>query len=87
MNLTSIHEDVDLIPGLSLGVAMSSGVSHRQGLDPAFLCLWLWPAAAAPIQPLAWEPPIAAGAAPKRPKEKRKNSQPFGVAVIWRCCD
>ena len=28
--------------------------------------LWLWPAAAAPIQPLAWEPPYGVGAALKK---------------------
>ena len=40
---------------------MSCGVCHRLGSDPG----WLWhrPAAIAPIQPLAWEPPYAAGAA------------------------
>ena len=40
--------------------------------------LWLWwrPAAVAPIQPLAWEPPYAAGVAiksKKKRKEKRKT--------------
>ena len=38
---------------------------------------WLWrrPAAAAPIQPLAWEPPRAAGAAlkSKNPPENTKT--------------
>ena len=35
--------------------------------------VWLWcrPAAAAPIQPLTWEPPYAVGVALKRQKEKR----------------
>ena len=35
------------------------------------MLLWLWyrPAAAAPIQPLAWELPYAAGAAVKRKKK------------------
>ena len=36
---------------------MSYGVGHRRGLDLALL----WPAAA-PIRPLAWELPYAAGA-------------------------
>ena len=46
--------------------------------------LWLWrrPAAAAPMKPLAWELPYAAGAAlkskakqnkPKKPKEKERQ--------------
>ena len=35
--------------------------------------LWLWHrlAAAAPIRPLAWEPPYVAGAALKRQKDKK----------------
>ena len=43
---------------------MSCGVGHRPGLDPELLWLWLWRrlVATAPIQPLAWEPPRAAGA-------------------------
>ena len=34
-------------------------------MDPAWLRLWCRPAAAAPIPPLAWEPPYATGAALK----------------------
>ena len=45
-NLTSIHEDVHLIPGLIHGVAASCGVGHRCGLDPALLWLWCRLAAA-----------------------------------------
>ena len=52
------------------GVAMSGGVGHRPGLDPALLWLWCRPAATAPIQPLAWEPPYAMGTALKRQKIK-----------------
>ena len=38
--------------------------------------MWLWcrPAAAAPIQPLAWELPHVAGAALKRQKKKKKKT-------------
>ena len=42
---------------------MSCGVGCRHGSDPALLCTWRRPVATAPIQPLAWEPPYAAGAA------------------------
>ena len=54
---------------------MSSGVGHRHGLNPLLLWLWGRLAAAAPIRPLAWEPPFAAGAALKRQKTKEKNVQ------------
>ena len=36
--------------------------------DPAWLWLWRRPAAAAPIGPLAWEPPYAVGVALKKVK-------------------
>ena len=43
--------------------------------DLAFLWLWRRPSAIAPIGPLAWEPPCAAGVALKRPKKKRKKKK------------
>ena len=63
-NPTSIHEDAGLIPGLiqsvkGSGIAMRCGVGFRHGLDLALLWLWSRLAAAAPIQPLAWELPYA----------------------------
>jgi len=42
---------------------VSCGVGCRHGSDPALLWLWHRPVATAPIRPLAWEPPYAAGAA------------------------
>ena len=44
---------------------MSCGVGRRHSLDPTLLWLWRRLAATAPIKPLAWEPPYAAGAALK----------------------
>jgi len=63
-----------LLSGLRIGVAVSCGASRRHGLNLALLWLWYRPAAAAPIQPLAWEPPHAAGTALKRPKKEKKTS-------------
>ena len=49
-NPTRNLEIEGLIPGLAQWVK-----------DPALLWLWHRPAATAPIRPLAWEPPYAAG--------------------------
>ena len=43
-------------------------VGCRCGSDPVWQWPWPWPAAAALIQPLAWEHPCAAGGALKREK-------------------
>ena len=52
---------------------MSRDVGRRHSLDLALLWLWRRPAAAAPIRPLAWEPPDATGVALKRQKTKNKR--------------
>ena len=55
---------------------MSCGVGRTRGLDSELLWLWRRPVATAPIRPLAWEHPCAAGAAlemAKRPKKKKKS--------------
>ena len=52
---------------------MGCGVGHRYGSDPELLWLWHRPAAAAPIRPLAWEPPYAVGAALKKEKAKTQR--------------
>ena len=61
--------------GLRSGIAMSCSVGCRHGshLVPLWLWLWLWPAAVAPIPPLSWELPHAAGMALKRKKKKKKR--------------
>ena len=45
------------------------------GSDPMLLCLWCRPAATAPVQPLAWEPPYAMSAALKRPPPQKKGGR------------
>ena len=50
---------------------MSCGVGRRLGLKLMLLWLWRRPVAAAPIQPLAWEPPYAMGVTLKTQKTKK----------------
>ena len=50
---------------------MSCGVGHRHGADLVLLWMWCGLAAAALIQPLAWEPPYAMSLALKRQKKKK----------------
>ena len=78
-NLTYIHEDVGLIRGLNQWVK-----------DLAWLWLWCRPAAAAPIQPLAWEPPHVSGAALKRKKKwgeggagERRDGEAREKVALW----
>jgi len=54
---------------------VSCGVGCRRGSDPALLWLWCRLVAAAPIQPLAWEPPYAVGAAQEIAKKKKKKKK------------
>ena len=50
VNLTSIHENVGSIPGLTQDM-VSCGVGCRCGLDPVLLWLWHRPAAIADLTP------------------------------------
>ena len=54
---------------------MSCGIGRRRGSDP--MLLWRRPVATAPIGPLAWEPPYAAGEAQE--KAKRQKKKKFGT--------
>ena len=53
---------------------MSYGAGRRHSLDPALLWLGHRPMATALIQPLAWEPPYAAGAALKIQKQQQQKT-------------
>ena len=54
---------------------MSCDVGHRHGSDPTLLWQWCRPAAAAPIRPLAWKLPYAAGSALKKKKRQRERER------------
>ena len=54
---------------------MNCAVGHRCGSHPALLSLWCRLAAAAPIRPLAWEIPHAAGAPPTKKKKKEEDEK------------
>ena len=54
---------------------MSCGMGPGCSSDPALLWLWRRPAAMAPIGPLPWEPPCAAGVALEKEKKERKKER------------
>ena len=56
-------------------------MGHRFGSDAELLWLWRRPEATAPIGPLAWEPPYAAGAALEKIKKKKKKKKSSSYAV------
>ena len=60
---------------------MSCGVDRRHGSDPVLLWLWCRPVATAPIRPLAWEPPNAAGVALEKTKKQTNELTPFFLAM------
>jgi len=61
--------------GKRSAIAMSCGVGHRHGLDPALLWLLHRLVAAAPIPPLTWELPYAIGIALKTKQNKTKQKR------------
>ena len=60
---------------------MSCGVGRRCGSDLVLLRLWSSLGATAPIRPLAWEPPYAAGAALE--KDNQKNDTGIKEFPLW----
>ena len=74
-NPTKNQEVASSIPGLAqwvkdLALPVSCSVGSRHSSDLVLLWLWCKPAATAPIRPVTWEPPHAAGAVLKRQKTK-----------------
>ena len=73
IQLISLRSNFDCWPcsvGWECGMAVSYGIGHRHGSDPALLWPWRKLAAVALIRPLAWELPYASSAALKPEKEK-----------------
>ena len=74
-----------LLSGLRIRRCPELCVGCRRGSDPALLWLWCRLVATAPIQPLAWEPPYAAGAAQeiatttkdKKTKRQKKKKESY----------
>ena len=61
---------------------MSCGVGHRCGSDPVLLWLWRRQVATAPIGPLAWELPYAAGAAQEMAKKDKKKKRKKNINFL-----
>ena len=78
-NPTRKHEVVGSIPGLAQWLRIQHcrelWCRSKRWLDPVLLWLWRRPVATAPIRPLAWKPPYAAGVALKRQKDKKKREK------------
>ena len=60
---------------------MSCGVGGRHGSDPKLLWMWHRPAAVAPIRPLVWELPYAAGVPLKRKEKKKQPTELFSLVT------
>ena len=86
-NPTSIHEDMGSIPGITQWIRRCHELWCRSQTQLRSCMLWLWlrPAATTPIQPLAWDPPYATGAALKRQKTKIKikGTMPEKYITRW----
>ena len=67
---------------------MSCCCRSQTWLGSLLLWLWPWPAATAPIGPLAWEPPYAGGVAQEIAKKKTKKKSEFPASLEkWQDVD
>ena len=64
----SVHGDAGSVRGLRIHRCHEPRPRSQVWLRSAWLWLWCRPAAAAPVRPLAWEPPYAVGEALKSQK-------------------
>lgn len=90
MNLTRFCKDGDSIPAsLSEWVkdptALSFGVVHRCSSHPALVWMWCRPGSVAPICPLVWELPYAAGSALKKEKLAHSFCVCYVLFIILLC--
>ena len=84
-NPTSILEGVGSIPGITHWVKdRGRGVGCRHSSDVALLWPWRRLAAAAPVQPLAWELPYTIGVALKK-KRKEKKMYVYENSLLFIC--
>ena len=63
--------------GLRISIAVSCGIGHRCSSDPALEWFWHRPAAATPVELLAWEPPYVTGVGLKRQKTTTTKKSRF----------
>ena len=76
IHLVSMKTQAQSLASLSgLRIWHCYGVGCRHGSDLELLWLWHRPASAAPIRPLAWEPPYATGVALEKAKKKKKDKK------------
>ena len=70
-------QSLTLLSGLRIWCCCELWYRLHMLLSPALLWLWCRLAAAAPIRPLAWEPPYVVSVGLKKKKKKKKKDRPY----------